>query len=446
MSLARISGIFSNIYRFLYANILCYPCTSYNKKKKEKDAALKKSETQNDIENNMDITAENKTTKVEDEEEEEDEDDEDRVTVPLIFVVGTFGGYILFGSYLFTVYESWSMVEGAYFTYVSLATMGRIHFFYQFFYYLQKKFHLYLIKKGFGDYVPGIGKLISGKAESGTRNLLIVSIYLFIGMAILAMCFSLMQEEFKEKVFLIIAKLGFGPKEDEEEEVEENGGEKSSTEKAAEKEQEANKVQMEGYNLERAASRTSLPPYNENSTLDLRFDKESTVISVKPKIETYETGDSVMYESTAALVNEIKQKSTLNHEDSYLREPLNLMPKLDDEKRKSMPNSPGRVRTSNSLDIEFKRESSEISNRERSNFFMNREPSNIERIKSSAEFNREVTQLFRKKSELTSYSVNHPDKYNVDSSDFFSNDQNPFESGFEIKENKIDSNLFQIKK
>jgi hypothetical protein len=52
--------------------------------------------------------------------------------------------------------------------------------------------------QGFGDYVPGINQLtkVNGlDRQKAGRNLLIAAVFLFFGIAILAMCFDLMQEE-----------------------------------------------------------------------------------------------------------------------------------------------------------------------------------------------------------------------------------------------------------
>ena len=64
--------------------------------------------------------------------------------------------------------------------------------------------------------VPGINQLLAGDKSTGGRNLLIAFIYIFIGMAILAMCFDLMQHELVEKFVFIAKKLGLVEKDKEE--------------------------------------------------------------------------------------------------------------------------------------------------------------------------------------------------------------------------------------
>jgi hypothetical protein len=82
-----------------------------------------------------------------------------------------------------------------------------------------KLFYLFLNSfdlKGFGDLVPGINQLLVGDKSTGGKNLLIAFIYIFIGMAILAMCFDLMQHELVEKFVFIAKKLGLAEKDKEE--------------------------------------------------------------------------------------------------------------------------------------------------------------------------------------------------------------------------------------
>jgi hypothetical protein len=56
--------------------------------------------------------------------------------------------------------------------------------------------------------VPGIAELKRGDEGLAGRNLLIAACYIIIGMAILAMCFDLIQEQLLGKIRLIGNKLG----------------------------------------------------------------------------------------------------------------------------------------------------------------------------------------------------------------------------------------------
>ncbi|CAF0913831.1 unnamed protein product [Rotaria sordida] len=87
-------------------------------------------------------------------------------------------------------FEQWSMTQAGYFCFITLATIG------------------------FGDFVPGQRK---DDPNAGAK-LFLGAIYVFIGMAILAMCFDLMQEEIVAKFRWLGRKIGIIEKEEEEEE------------------------------------------------------------------------------------------------------------------------------------------------------------------------------------------------------------------------------------
>lgn len=58
--------------------------------------------------------------------------DSQTVTVPITVSVMVMVSYILFGSFLFSKWEQWEMLDGSYFCFISLSSIG------------------------FGDIVPGI--------------------------------------------------------------------------------------------------------------------------------------------------------------------------------------------------------------------------------------------------------------------------------------------------
>jgi hypothetical protein len=155
---------------------------------------------------------------------------------------------------------------------------------------------------GFGDYCTGIPAIQANKTTTAAFNLLIGFIYFFIGMALLAMCFALMQDEMKEKMSLIVTKLGIKGDDEEEEEEEEIEDEKANPDekdkKKASKDDDDDIEKPVYANAayehdvpDSANSRTRSPPHYDNSALDLRFEKEATVISVKPTLETYAHDD-----------------------------------------------------------------------------------------------------------------------------------------------------------
>lgn len=79
------------------------------------------------------------------------------------------------GGLLFSIWEAdWGYLEGSYFCFISLSTIG------------------------FGDLVPG-NAVVSGQGGSQER-LIICSLYLLVGLALIVMCFNLMQEEVIHKI------------------------------------------------------------------------------------------------------------------------------------------------------------------------------------------------------------------------------------------------------
>lgn len=120
-----------------------------------------------------------------DDDDDDDEDDEDisngsieleitgdtrTVTVPLTISLTIMIGYMMFGALLFARWEGWGMLDGSYFCFISLSSIG------------------------FGDIVPGFQ--ITGKGDSIVElSSALCAIYLLLGMALIAMCFNLMQEQ-----------------------------------------------------------------------------------------------------------------------------------------------------------------------------------------------------------------------------------------------------------
>jgi len=106
-------------------------------------------------------------------------DDNQQVRVPVHVSLLMISGYIVLGSMMFGLWEKdWNMLIGSYFCFITLSTIG------------------------FGDYVPGTS--LDSSAE--TAKLVLCSMYLVIGMAMLAMCFELMQEEARQ-AFLSVGRL-----------------------------------------------------------------------------------------------------------------------------------------------------------------------------------------------------------------------------------------------
>lgn len=104
-----------------------------------------------------------------------------RVTVPILLCMTIIGGYICGGAVLFAVWEEWNYLDGSYFCFVTLSTIG------------------------FGDLVPG-DTVVS---DSGSQEKLVIcSLYLLVGLALIAMCFNLVQEEVLHKLRALGRRLG----------------------------------------------------------------------------------------------------------------------------------------------------------------------------------------------------------------------------------------------
>lgn len=83
--------------------------------------------------------------------------------------------YLLAGALLFSHWEGWSYIDGAYFSFITFTTIG------------------------LGDLVPGKGTL----TENKNGKTILCAIYLLFGLILTAMCFKLIQEDFfaiKERV------------------------------------------------------------------------------------------------------------------------------------------------------------------------------------------------------------------------------------------------------
>ncbi|XP_065350456.1 potassium channel subfamily K member 1 [Cloeon dipterum] len=93
---------------------------------------------------------------------------DDTITVPVTLCLAIMVGYVCGGAILFSKWEDWDFLDGSYFCFISLSTIG------------------------FGDIVPG-DQIYASKGLD--MSFIFCSMYLMLGMAIIAMCFNLMQEE-----------------------------------------------------------------------------------------------------------------------------------------------------------------------------------------------------------------------------------------------------------
>ena len=112
-------------------------------------------------------------------------DDNRQVHVPIYVSLLLIAGYIAIGSLMFGLWEKdWDVLIASYFCFVTLSTIG------------------------FGDFVPG-----SSLKTSSTSKLVLCALYLLCGLALLAMCFELMQEEARKLFRSAASWLGLAGKE-----------------------------------------------------------------------------------------------------------------------------------------------------------------------------------------------------------------------------------------
>ena len=90
--------------------------------------------------------------------------------VPIPIVLGFVAMYICMGAGIFAWWEEWRFLDGAYFCFITLSTIG------------------------FGDLVPGT-KVLRAETQEDQLKLVFCCLYLILGLAIIAMSFSLVQEE-----------------------------------------------------------------------------------------------------------------------------------------------------------------------------------------------------------------------------------------------------------
>ena len=127
------------------------------------------------------------------ESDSEDEDEREwesinKVSVPVTVSMMIIALYIFGGAVLFKYWEEWDLLQSSYFCFITLSTIG------------------------FGDVTPGR----DFKDPTANARLIIGSVYSIFGMAILTMCFALMQEELVSKFRWLGRKMGIVESESEE--------------------------------------------------------------------------------------------------------------------------------------------------------------------------------------------------------------------------------------
>ncbi len=112
--------------------------------------------------------------------------------IPVITVLVVLFCYICLGATLFSAWENWSFLEGFYFSFITLSTIG------------------------FGDFVPG-DAVLNAESDDGQAKLIIACIYVLMGLAVLSMSFSLMQDSIVRQAREFAVMCGLIP--DDEDDV-----------------------------------------------------------------------------------------------------------------------------------------------------------------------------------------------------------------------------------
>ncbi|XP_034236079.1 TWiK family of potassium channels protein 18 [Thrips palmi] len=172
--LSNIGDILAKSFKWTYAKLwLCKGCPGARRRRLAR--AMQHG--------NM-SEAEEEEDEVDDGEEADDETnsssesgdtyDPQTVTVPVTLCLAIMVGYVCGGAVLFSKWEDWDTLDGSYFCFISLSTIG------------------------FGDIVPGSSVYSDG--DGIEMSFIFCSMYLMMGMALIAMCFNLMQEEVIHKI------------------------------------------------------------------------------------------------------------------------------------------------------------------------------------------------------------------------------------------------------
>lgn len=109
--------------------------------------------------------------------EDDDEDDELQRQVPISLVLLILMCYICVGTVIFALWENWSLVDGAYFCFVTLSTIG------------------------YGDFVP------SQSFNGPELQLYACCAYLLLGLVLVAMSFSILETQLMWKCKRIAVRL-----------------------------------------------------------------------------------------------------------------------------------------------------------------------------------------------------------------------------------------------
>jgi len=114
--------------------------------------------------------------------------------VPPLPVLAFLGFYLTLGAVIFSEWEDWTFLEGFYFSFITLTTIG------------------------FGDYVPG-DSVMNVDSTDGQYKLLCSVVYVLLGLAVLSMSFNLIQEEVVDFAIQLAKDCGVIDDDDDEDDL-----------------------------------------------------------------------------------------------------------------------------------------------------------------------------------------------------------------------------------
>ena len=187
LCLANIGDVMADIFKYIYSKICCCGCCRRKDRTKNNRQNTKGTESPEAWKTNYDKNKGGGPVIIDD-DEDEDEDDEESISVPLTITLAVIGVYIFLGALMFGAWEDWDYIDASYFCFVTVSTIG------------------------FGDLVPGFSAFDD---KNDQIQLIMAAIYMLFGLALLSMCFSLIQEEIATKFKWVGEKLGLIEKEED---------------------------------------------------------------------------------------------------------------------------------------------------------------------------------------------------------------------------------------
>ncbi|CAH8858590.1 unnamed protein product [Trichobilharzia szidati] len=196
--LAIIGNLFARMFRVVFLNLVCCRCFYDTIKRKREERRKRLRQWEEDLRQHEEEEARRrglplpprKIQSVDQDDDLEADDDFDeldsdsdgsKMHVPLTVSVIVLSAYTMIGAAIFPRWEDWSMANAAYFSFITISTIG------------------------FGDLVPGNGRFSEPKTAV---ELLVGGLYLLFGLSLLSMCLNLMKDEIIAKVHYICACIG----------------------------------------------------------------------------------------------------------------------------------------------------------------------------------------------------------------------------------------------